>query len=184
MLTDHLNDGDTNKDVNLDRASSDDRYADKSGDTGAWFFQRLAIPLFVLMRMVEWQNAHFKKIKKPKRGKTEKLVFRPFQQQQKATALDLSEVAPNDESGSNASEGEYEDLNDGKYEKTIYVKTWTGRTITVVFNPENTTRLVKKDIKRRTGIPTDHQQLVAEVESSWITHHCRKVVSLKEERSN
>ena len=47
------------------------------------------------------------------------------------------------------------------YEKTIFVKTWTGRTITVVFSPERPTRFMKKEIERKTGIPTDHQQLVA-----------------------
>ena len=70
-------------------------------------------------------------------------------------------MAPNDEYGSYTSEYMHNDLNDGKYEKTIYVKTWTGRTITVVFSPERATRFMKKEIERRTGIPTDHQQLVA-----------------------
>ena len=56
----------------------------------------------------------------------------------------------------------YNDLDDGKYEKTIYVKTWTGRTITVVFSPEIVTRTVKKEIEGKTGIPTDHQQLTSE----------------------
>ena len=144
-------------------------WEDEPGDNGTprskivetiWWVFKTSMLLFLLdlLEMVGWQNAL---LGKPKREKTEKHVFRPFQQQHKATALDLSEVAPNDESGSNTSEGKYEDLNDGRYEKTIYVKTWTGRTITVVFNPESTTRLMKNEIERRTGIPTDHQQLVA-----------------------
>ena len=54
----------------------------------------------------------------------------------------------------------YKDLNDGKYEKTIYVNTWTGRTITAVFSPEKVTKIVKREIDAKTGIPTDHQQLV------------------------
>ena len=58
------------------------------------------------------------------------------------------------------SEGKYEDLNDGMYEKTIYVKTWTGRTNTAVFSPERTTRIVKREIEAKTGIPIDNQQLV------------------------
>ena len=109
--------------------------------------------------MVGWQNAHSDK---QKHDGNKKNFFRPSQQQQqhKATALDLSEVAPNDESGSYTSEGMYKDLNDGKYEKTIYVKTWIGRTITAVFSPEKVTKIVKIEIKAKTGIPTDHQLLV------------------------
>ena len=107
--------------------------------------------------MVGWQNAH---CDKQKQDGNKKPVFRPSQQQQhKATALDLSEVAPIDESGSYTSEGMYKDLN-GKYEKTIYVKTWTGRTITAVFSPEKVTKIVKREIEAKTGIPSDHLLLV------------------------
>ena len=69
-------------------------------------------------------------------------------------------MAPNDESGSYTSEGAYKDLDDGMYEKTIYVKTWTGRAITAVFSPEKVTKTVKREIEAKTGIPTDHLQLV------------------------
>ena len=88
--------------------------------------------------MVGWQNAHGDK---QKRNGNRKPVFRSSQQQQhKATALDLSEVVPNDESGSYSSEGMFKDLDDGKYEKTtIYMKTWTGRTITALFSLEKVT---------------------------------------------
>ena len=91
--------------------------------------------------MVGWQNAH---CDKQKHNENRKPVFRPFQQQQhEATALELSEVAHNDESGSYTSDGMYKDLEDGMYEKTIYVKTWTGRTITAVFSLEKVTKIVK-----------------------------------------
>ena len=106
--------------------------------------------LFELLGKVGWQNVQFKK-EKPKR--TSEPVFRPSQQQREATALGISEVAPNDEYGSYTSEDMYNDLNDGRYEKTIYVKTWTGRTITVVYDPERATRLMKEEIERKTGIP-------------------------------
>ena len=87
-----------------------------------------------ILKVVGWQNAQFKKQKPERTGEP---VFRPFQQQQqKAIALALGEMAPNDEYGSYTSEGIYNDLIDGKYEKTIYVKTWTSRTITVVISPE------------------------------------------------
>ena len=94
-------------------------------------------------------------------SKRSKHVLRRFQQQRETTALGISEVAPNDEFDSNTSEGMYKDLDDGKYEKTIYVKTLTGRTITAVFSPEKATRIVKSEIEAKTGIPTDHQQLAA-----------------------
>ena len=67
---------------------------------------------------------------------------------------------PADEFGLYTSEGRYKNLDDGKYEKTIYVKTWTGRTITAVFSPESVTKIVKREIEAKTGIPTDNQQLV------------------------
>ena len=94
-------------------------------------------------------------------SKRSKHVLRRFQQQRETTALGISEVAPNDEFDSNTSEGMYKDLDDGKYEKTMYVKTWTGRTITAVFSPEKVTKIVKREIEAKTGIPTDHQQLAA-----------------------
>ena len=53
--------------------------------------------------------------------------------------------------------GEYNDLIDGKYEKTIYVKTWEGRTITAEISPEHTTKIVKGKIEAKTGIQTDDQ---------------------------
>ena len=127
-----------------------------------WWVFKTSMLLFHLeiLRMMGWQNAH---LKKQKRERTNELVFRPSQQQQqKAIALALGEMAPNDEYGSYTSEGMYNDPNDGRYEKTIYVKTWTGRTITVVISPERATRFMKKEIERKTGIPTDHQRLVAE----------------------
>ena len=71
-------------------------------------------------------------------------------------------MAPNDEYGSYTSEGMYNDPNDGRYEKTIYVKTWTGRAIKVVISLERATRFMKKEVERKTGIPTDHQCLVTE----------------------
>ena len=69
-------------------------------------------------------------------------------------------MAPNDESGLYTSDGMYKNLNDGKYEKTIYVKTWTGRTITAVFSPEKVTKIVEREIEAKTGIPAEHQRLV------------------------
>ena len=116
-------------------------------------------PIFRVLGMVRWQNADFNK---QKHDENKKPAFRPSRQQQhEATALRLSEATPNDESGLYTSEGMYKDLDDGEYEKTIYVKTWKGRTITAVFSPEKVTRIVKREIEAKTGIPTGIQQLVA-----------------------
>ena len=46
------------------------------------------------------------------------------------------------------------------HEKTIFVKTWEGRTITAEISPEHTTKIVKRKIEAKTGIQTDDQQLV------------------------
>ena len=41
------------------------------------------------------------------------------------------------------------------------MKTWEGRTITAEISPEQTTKIMKRKIEAKTGIPTDDQQLVA-----------------------
>ena len=40
------------------------------------------------------------------------------------------------------------------------MKTWTGRTITVVIDPERVTKNVKREIAAKTGVPTENQHLV------------------------
>ena len=62
-------------------------------------------------------------IKKTKIQKREKRALRPSQQQHAATARTLDEGEFNDEHGAHTSEEERENLDDGRYEKTIYVKT-------------------------------------------------------------
>ena len=75
-LTYHLNDGDIREGVSLHRASSNDnKYADESGDTGVWIFERLMISLFELLGMVGWQNAHFNE---QKQKRTKNTFFGPF----------------------------------------------------------------------------------------------------------
>ena len=148
-----------------DDEETNDEYYKDSGRTGC--FEKFKNTFQIMhafpspeLGMVGWQNAL---LCKQKRERTNKPVFRPSQQQQqKAIALALCEMAPNDEYGSYTSEGMYNDLNDGRYEKTIYVKTWTGRTITVVISPEKDTRFMKKENERKTRNPVDHQCLVAE----------------------
>ena len=58
-------------------------------------------------------------------------------------------------------EGKYNDLIDGRYEKTIFVKTWTGKTITVDIDLKYIVDTVKGQIEAKTRIPKDHQHLTS-----------------------
>ena len=58
-------------------------------------------------------------------------------------------------------EGKYNDLIDGRYEKTIYVKTWTGRTVSLVTDLNHAVGTVKRQLEAKTGIPKDHQHLAS-----------------------
>ena len=58
-------------------------------------------------------------------------------------------------------EGKYNDPTDGRYEKTIYVKTWKGKTITVEIDLKHTMENVKGHIEAKTKIPKDHQHLAS-----------------------
>ena len=58
-------------------------------------------------------------------------------------------------------EDKYDDLIDGRYEKTIYVKTWRGKTITAKINPKHTVENMKEQIEEKTKIPKEHQHLVS-----------------------
>ena len=105
------------------------------------------------------QNAHFDK---QKHEKNKKHAFRPSRQQQhEATALRLSEATPTDEFGLHTSEGRYKNLDDGRYEKTIYVKTWTGRTVSLETDLIRAVETVKRQLEAKIGIPKDHQHLVS-----------------------
>ena len=58
-------------------------------------------------------------------------------------------------------EGKYNDLTDGRYEKTIYVKTWTGRTVSLEADLDHAVETVKRQLEAKTGIPKDHQHLAS-----------------------
>ena len=58
-------------------------------------------------------------------------------------------------------EGKYNDLIDGRYEKTIYVKSWTGRTVSLEVDLDHAVETVKRLIEAKTGIPKDHQHLAS-----------------------
>ena len=110
--------------------------------------------------MVGWQNAECKKQKHDCKNK--KHAFRSSQlQHNEAPALELDGSVLIGEHDSDTTEGKYKDLDDGRYEKTIYVKTWVGRTITAKISPDRTTGIVKMQIEARTGISADNCQLEA-----------------------
>ena len=46
-------------------------------------------------------------------------------------------------------EGKYNDLTDGRYEKTIYAKTWKGKTVTVETDSKRTVDTVKNRSRQR-----------------------------------
>ena len=47
------------------------------------------------------------------------------------------------------------------YEKTIYVKTWTGRTVSLATDLDRDVESVKRKLETKTEIPKDHQHLVS-----------------------
>ena len=109
--------------------------------------------------MVEWQITHY--IEQKLACKNKKRVFRSPRQQHAAPAHELNDLKLIDGTITFLTAGESNDLIDGKYEKTTYVKTWVGRTITAEISPEHTTKIVKGKIEAKVGIRTDDQQLVA-----------------------
>ena len=58
-------------------------------------------------------------------------------------------------------EGKYNDLTDGRYEKTIYVKTWRGRTVSLETDLDHAVEAVKRQLEAKTGIPKDQQHLAS-----------------------
>ena len=58
-------------------------------------------------------------------------------------------------------EGQYNDLIDGRYEKTIYVKTWGGRTVSLVTDLDHAVGTLKRQLEAKTGIPKNHQYLMS-----------------------
>ena len=75
--TDPFNDGDIRKDVSLHRASSNDNmYADESGDTGEWIFQRLMLSLF--LNSWEWWGGKTLISKNKNKKEQKNTFFGPF----------------------------------------------------------------------------------------------------------
>ena len=108
--------------------------------------------------MVGWQITH--RIEQKLVRENRKHAFRSQRQQREAPALELDDTKLNVGMDEKLEESKYNDLTDGRYEKTIYVKTWEGKTITVEISLEQTMEIAKRQIEAKTRIPKDHQHLV------------------------
>ena len=60
-----------------------------------------------------------------------------------------------------STEGKYKDLFDRMCKKTIYVKTWTGRTVSLVTDPNHAVGTLKRQLEAKTGNPKNHQYLTS-----------------------
>ena len=109
--------------------------------------------------MVGWQIAHYIEQKHDRKNKNH--AFRSPRQQREAPALELNDTMLIEEDGTYPTEGKYKDLFDGMYKKTIYVKTWTGRTVSLETDLDREVETVKRQLEAKTGIPKDHQHLVS-----------------------
>ena len=83
------------------------------------------------------------------------------QQQRILQALKSEDEVYNEDIGTKTKEGKYGNLTDGRYEKTIYVKTWNGKTITAKINLKNTVESLKEQLKEKTNTPKEYQHFVS-----------------------
>ena len=110
------------------------------------------------LRMGERQNTQ---MTKPKQIPENREHAHRSQRQPTLQAHELDNIELNGGMDEKLDEGKYNDLADGRYEKTIYVKTWTGKTITVEIDLKHTVETVKGQIEAKTRIPKDHQHLAS-----------------------
>ena len=113
------------------------------------------------LKMVGCQKAHSNKPKHKKTDLENHTLQLCQRQQREAQASAIEDAKLSDENGSELNEGMHKNTENGKYKKTIYVKTWTGRTITAEISPGNVAKYLKRQIEEKTGIPVGSQNLVA-----------------------
>ena len=116
-------------------------------------------PFSRLLGMVERQITIHIKQKRARVNK--KHAFRSPWQQRAAPAPELNDAKLIGEMDMKLNEGKYNDLTDGRYDKTIYVKTWTGRTVSLVTYPDHAVGTLKRQLETKTGIPKNHQYLTS-----------------------
>ena len=109
--------------------------------------------------MVERQITHNTEQKPAPQNK--KHAFRSPRQQHAALALNLYDVMLIEGNDTYPTEGKCKDLFDGMYKKTIYVKTWTGRTVSLETDLDREVETMTRQLEAKTGIPKDHQHLVS-----------------------
>ena len=107
-----------------------------------------------------WRQITHNIEQKPAR-QNRKRAFRSLRQQHAAPALELYDVMLIEGNDTFPTEGKYKDLFDDMYKKTIYVKTWTGRTVSLVTDLDRVVETIKRQLEAKTGIPKDHQHLVS-----------------------
>ena len=90
-----------------------------------------------------------------------KHAHRSQQQQHAVQAHESNNTELTDGMDVMLNEGKYNDLTDGRYEKTIFVKTWTGRTVSLETDLDHAVETVKRQLEAKTGIPKDHQHLTS-----------------------
>ena len=106
--------------------------------------------------MGERQNTQ---ITKQKQIEENKKHANRSQQQLTLQAHELDDIKLNGGMDEKLDEGKYNDLTDGRYKKTIYVKTWIGKTITVEIGSKRTVDTIKRQTLVKIKIPKDHQYL-------------------------
>ena len=109
--------------------------------------------------MVERQITH--NIEQKPTRQNRKRALRSLRQQHAAPALELHDVMLIEDNDTYPTEGMYNDLIDGRYEKTIYVKSWTGRTVSLVTDHDHAVGTLKRQLEAKTGIPKNHQNLTS-----------------------
>ena len=86
-------------------------------------------------------------------------------------ARELNNTEPNGEVDKKLETGKFDDLIEAKYEKTIYVKIWKGKTITAKINLKHTVESMKELIKERTKIPKEDLHLVSKEKNTEGLQH-------------
>ena len=99
------------------------------------------------------EKRHNTQDKKQKPRPTNKKHAHRSQQQPLLQTHELDNTELNSGVDKMLEEGKYNDLTDGRYEKTIYVKTWKDKTITVKINLKHTVENVKGQIEEKTKNP-------------------------------
>ena len=98
------------------------------------------------------QNTQNEKQKKTKRHEQKRCSSTPASSPC-ASAHELDDTVPTRGVDKKLEGGKNENLIDGKYKKTVYVKTWSGKTISATISLQNTVENMKEQIEEKTPNP-------------------------------